>query len=303
MNFLTGEKRALEDIRTAIADCCREALERVSGSRVSSEDVHEARKALKKARAWLRLLEAGTGSRAFRDHNRALRDAARPLSQGRDAQILIETLDGLIERYHEPANDRRFGSFRSALLKDRTATQRELMHSRDGLASSRRALRGIVATLPQMGLRGQSWDVIGSSFEKVYARGVKSLRASREDLKPESLHEWRKDAKYLRHALQMLEPLWPGVVGEWGDQAHQLGEYLGDDHDLWVLRQAVKAKPKAFRAAGERDALLALIDRRRTQLEEKALLLGARLYEPKPKRLRTRLGKYWELWADTSSRG
>jgi hypothetical protein len=38
------------------------------------------------------------------------------------------------------------------------------------------------------------------------------------------------------------------------------------------------------------DALLALMDRRRGQLQQKARRLGARLYEPKPRRFRARIG-------------
>ena len=78
----------------------------------------------------------------------------------------------------------------------------------------------------------------------------------------------------------MLEPLWPGVVGEWADQAHHLADYLGDDHDLWVLREAARKKRDAFHVPADLDALVALIDRRRKQLQDKAWLLGARLYEP-----------------------
>jgi len=230
----------------AIVEKCDEALDNVSGRAVSPEDIHTARKGLKKARAWLRLLRTGTDRDAYREQNHALRDAARPLSEGRDAQVLIETLHELLERYHEPARDRRFGRFERALRKDR--------------------------------------------------RGRKSLRTVHDDPSPESLHEWRKDTKNLWHQLQMLEPLWPGVIEEWADQAHQLADYLGDDHDLWVLREASKAKSGEFADAADLDALLALIDRRRSQLQDKARLLGARLYEPKPRRLRARIGKYWRLW-------
>ena len=99
----------------------------------------------------------------------------------------------------------------------------------------------------------------------------------------------------------MLEPLWPGVVGEWADQAHQLADYLGDDHDLWVLREAARKKSNDFPVPADLDVLRALIDRRRTQLQDKAWLLGARLYEPKPQRLHARLGKYWRLWNEARS--
>ena len=77
-------------------------------------------------------------------------------------------------------------------------------------ASSRRLLRGSVTALARLRIQGKDWDVIGASFKEVYARGIDSLRAARADGGPECLHEWRKDAKYLWHDLQVLEPLWPG---------------------------------------------------------------------------------------------
>lgn len=63
-----------------------------------------------------------------------------------------------------------------------------------------------------------------------------------------------------------------------------------------MLRETSKAKSDDFADPADLDALLALIDRRREQLQAKARLLGARLYEPKPRRLRARIEKYWRLW-------
>lgn len=96
----------------------------------------------------------------------------------------------------------------------------------------------------------------------------------------------------------MLEPVWPDVIGEWADQAHLLADYLGDDHDLWVLHEAARAQSDSFAARAHLDALLALMDGRRKQLQDKAWLLGVRLYAPKPKRLRERFGKYWQICND-----
>jgi CHAD domain-containing protein len=296
MSHLSSNKRAIAGVQKAIVGKCDEALDRLSGRAVSPEDVHIARKALKKARAWLRLLRTGTGQGAFREQNHALRDAARPLSEGRDAQVLIETLHKLLQRYHEPARDRRFGRFERTLHRDRRATQHRLASTRTGITSTRRLLRRSKGALARLRVKGQDWEVIGAGFQKVYTRGHKNLRAAWNGATPETLHEWRKDAKNLWHELQMLEPLWPGVIEEWADQAHQLADYLGDDHDLWVLRETSKAKSDDFADPADLDALLALIDRRRGQLQAKARLLGARLYEPKPRRLRARIGKYWRLW-------
>ena len=174
MSDLLSTKRAAHGIRTAIVSKCDEALKSLSGRTVSAEDIHSARKALKKARAWLRLLRTGTSPRKFREHNHLLRDAARPLSEGRDAEILIETLHKLLKRYHEPAQDRRFGRFERALQKDRRAIQHRLVSSRTGVAASRRILRRSKTALTGLPIKGKDWSVIGTSFKKVYARGRKN---------------------------------------------------------------------------------------------------------------------------------
>ena len=176
--LLSLKKRAVHEIRTAIVSQCDEARKRLSGRTVAPEDLHSARKALKKARAWLRLVRIGTSPRAFREHNHSLRDAARPLSEGRDAQILIETLHKLLKRHREPARDRRFGRFERALQKDRRDIQRRLMSSRMGIAASRRLLRRSRTALTRMPIRGRDWNVIGASFKRVYGRGRKTLRAA-----------------------------------------------------------------------------------------------------------------------------
>ncbi|HEY5757696.1 MAG TPA: hypothetical protein VIU34_17835, partial [Steroidobacter sp.] len=88
---------------------------------------------------------------------------------------------------------------------------------------------------------------------------------------------------------------WPGPLGELADQAHQLADYLGDDHDLAVLRSKVTAQVEAFEGQ-DYEALIAVLDRRRKQLQDKAFKLGARIFEEKPRRFVRRIGQYWQLW-------
>src|SRR5947208_439602 len=61
--------------------------------------VHDARKRFKKVRAVLRLVRAELGERAYQRENKCFRDAGRPLTEVRDAKILIETLDKLTEHF------------------------------------------------------------------------------------------------------------------------------------------------------------------------------------------------------------
>jgi CHAD domain-containing protein len=115
------------------------------------------------------------------------------------------------------------------------------------------------------------WDCIEQGLHSTYRRARHALRRGRKDRATEELHEWRKQTKYLWHQLQLLTPLAPGPIGELADEFHQLADYLGDEHDLAVLRE---------RASGK---LTELIDRRREELQDKAFALGERLYADKSK--------------------
>jgi hypothetical protein len=72
---------------------------------------------------------------------------------------------------------------------------------------------------------------------------------------------------------------------------HTLADYLGDHHDLSVLRTKVADMADVFPDAASRSALLALIDRYRTRLQDKAFVLGRRLYEKRPGATATRFGQ------------
>lgn len=44
---------------------------------------------------------------------------------------------------------------------------------------------------------------------------------------------------YLRCQVKMFSLLWPAPLNVLEYELHQLTDYLGDDHDLFVLRQAI----------------------------------------------------------------
>jgi CHAD domain-containing protein len=112
----------------------------------------------------------------------------------------------------------------------------------------------------------------------------------------ENLHEWRKQAKYLWHDLQVLEPVWPGVMKELAEQAHDLTQLLGDDHDLAVLHETVATNREKAGTEDVIEALFALIDRRRAELQREAFMLGKRLYLAKPGAFTDQIKGYWKVW-------
>ena len=275
MTQLSPCKSATKRIRKQMKKRIEAALEILGKQRVSVTDVHEARKSLKKARASLRLLRPALRTSDFSQENAQLRDAARPLGVARDAQVLPETLR-LVARYA--------GTPTSALhvkLKPDTAhiAPRDLAHSRQLLREARSRLR-------DLDFETDNWDAIGPALRQVYKQGRRALADARTQTTAEAFHEWRKQAKYLRYALETLEPLWPPLIQRMADEAHELTNCLGNDHDLNVLRQET----------GNAQPLAKLITQLQQELRHEALALGAKLYDAKPGVFTHRFADYWKEW-------
>ena len=94
-------------------------------------------------------------------------------------------------------------------------------------------------------LDADGWDCITTGLRATYRRARRALRHARTDRATEDLHEWRKQTKYLWHQLQILTPLATGAIGELADEFHHLADYLGDEHDLAVLRERAGSVERA----------------------------------------------------------
>ena len=270
-------------------------MEALQNGSSSDEALHDARKELKRARATLRLLRDAIGDRAYRRENEALRDAARPLSAIRDSKVLLDTLNGLVERFHASDDLPPTGELRRMLRRQRAAMRRTALEGPMPFSESCAALRDVLHRADRWHTGSGGWKVLGAGLKRIYGKARKALAAAEADRTAEKLHEWRKQTKYLWHQLQLLEPLWPGMIGELADQAHRLADYLGDDHDLSVLRDKVIEAGNGI-GKSERRALIRLIDIQRTELRDKAMVLGRRLFEETPADFAARFGQYWREW-------
>jgi CHAD domain-containing protein len=294
---LRRSESGTQGVRRILRERIAKALEALDSTKLSDEAVHSARKELKKTRATLRLLRDALGDAVYRRENAALRDAARPLSEVRDAKVLLDTLDMIVERYGASASALQLAGLRRALRWEYVATRRRILQRPAALQPQRDALRRIYERSARWPVGHHGWSVVGAGLKRVYREGRKVFATSRADPSPETLHEWRKQVKYLWHQLQVLKPLRSGAIGKRADEAHKLADYLGDHHDLSVLRTKVTHRgDDVFRDVEWRGALLTLIDRYRARLQDKAFVLGRRLYEKKPRVLAARFRQYWRDW-------
>jgi CHAD domain-containing protein len=288
---------ATKGIRRMLRKELKNALESLTVPRLTDEKIHDARKRIKKARAALRLLRDALGKAGYKRENAALRDVARPLSQLRDSKVLLDTLEKLTDRFGQKCRGLSLDGFRRALNRERQALRRQVL-------GRPAALRSQIIALRRIRSHAKNWHVgkhelIGCGLERVYSKGRHALSAAETEGTPECFHEWRKQVKYLRHQLEFLTPVWPEVLRELADQAHKLADDLGDEHDLTVLRQTTQQHQDTL--AKDFSLLRALIDRRRLELQHKALIRGRQLYEEKPRTFVMRLRGYWDNWHERAA--
>jgi CHAD domain-containing protein len=327
-SLLVGEPRGAGLRRMALGqlDLAIEMLGDDGASESPQHAVHETRKALKRLRALIRLLRERLGEQSFARENALLREAGRRLARARDAEVMVAALDDLLARQPRKLAQRRgVRKLRARLEDDRrraAAQMRADSAMRAQVLGDLRLLRGRVL---QWSLTDEQGIAIEPALERLYRQGRRRMaRAERgSGDHTRSMHRWRKRVKDLRYVAELLNRAEADergdahkrrkqgkrirrrarggkklrgeskYLGEVARRADQLGELLGEEHDLAVLAERVRAET-SDRAAGKpigrrtRRRLLRLIARRRKLLRRRALGKGERLYRRSPKRFARR---------------
>jgi len=266
--------------------------------------VHDARRRAKKLRGLIRLVRPALGD-AYAPANEAFRDAARQLSGARDADAALATFDDLVAASADRLPEGGLRSVRAGLAARAEAAGRgaEDRQARTGQAVDLfRAGRGHV---DQADLDADGWAAIGPGLERTYRAGRRGLAritdAGDGAADPQAVHEWRKRVKDAWYQVRLLRPAAPSVLGPLVGRFHDLADALGDAHDLVVIGERLQATPERFGGEGPVGAACDLAEARRTELEQRAVALGLRLYAEKPPAYRGRLSVYWRVWHEAGA--
>ncbi|MGI8594922.1 MAG: CHAD domain-containing protein [Solirubrobacteraceae bacterium] len=260
--------------------------------------VHEARKSLKKERALLRLVRGSISKRVYREENVRLREAGRRLSSLRDAQVAVQTVDGLADRYAGQLSKAAFKRVREAVGAGEPAGDGEAPMEA-AAASTAADVEQAREVLERWAGQADGWEALEPGLARAYGDGRDAFALARRDPTDEHLHEWRKRVKDLWYHQRLLRPLWSGMMES---QAHELGELsdlLGDDQDLANLGATVRSDESVSASiATDLDPILELIERRRGELLPAALVLGRRVYAERPKAYVRRHRAYARAWGE-----
>lgn len=290
------KKKNLAKQTKEIAETLLDDAQKSLRQRDKTEGVHNARKRFKQLRGLLRLIRFGIGEKIYDRENTSLRDAGRPLSEVRDADVMIESLDGLLKHFKDQVKKGSVKNIRSGLVKRRTRIRKRILQKEKASAK-------VFNLIKQIQNRNKKWPAFPDRFgilkkgiRRIYARGQMEMDAAMKDPSDENLHAWRKSVKYLRYQLEFLQEMEKTVIGDMAIQAHSLTDMLGFDHDLAVLEGLLYTELKNTGTTKERQLLSKLIGQRRTELQKQAKETGPHLYAETAKQFCKRLKDYWDAW-------
>jgi len=288
-HFKKAESPA-KGVRRVCREHIGEALGRLRKSRHPAA-VHGVRKEIKKLRAIFRLVHGEIERDDYRKAAKTLRRTADCLAAPRDARVMLKA----VEKLSGGGAARSFPKIQKALQKNcRRKTRR--FRNEDSVALAEHFLRKINRRVADLKIKAVGWTAMEPGLRKSYRRGRMALKLSRKQPLPENFHEWRKHVKSFWYHLRLLCPEWPAAVRIMSDKLEQLGELLGDDHDLVLLKQFVAEHCTG--QSREAAALNQLAESRQEKLRAAALKLGTRLYAETPAAVCARLGNYWNAWRD-----
>ena len=253
------------------------------------EAVPEVRKCFKRVRAALRLVREDLGDDLYHEENFCFRDAARPLTHVRDAEVLVETADKLTQQFPGAIEPGAFAKIQEALLGNRQEVTRRVLDEDKAFDAVKDFATRALARLPDWKIERDGWTAVESGLRGVYRAGHRALALAAEGSSVANLHEWRKQTKYLWHQLQLLDAAWTDSEKELVDRTHKLSTLLGEDHDLAVLRETLAADPLAYGGHRVLKGVFAVIDRQRKELEQQAFALGREIYKDAPKVFTSRI--------------
>ena len=156
---LKRKEKTAKGVRRVARGRVENALEQLREQPEGEEAaVHTARKDLKKLRSLLRLVRGELDRATYRNESERYRDAGRLLSDARDAEVKLQTLEELRDRF----DDLEVDDYAAALHAERE-------RSSDGaLADASRAIEQGGDAIERWELPSGSWAPVGDGFVRAY---------------------------------------------------------------------------------------------------------------------------------------
>jgi CHAD domain-containing protein len=251
------------------------ALDEIGDVKHDPEAVHDARKRVKKIRAVLHLLQSPLED-DYPALNRRLRGVAHQLSAPRDADAELEIMTAVRKHYPSLVTRTIVDGMRRGLGAKKRGTISRLHPAR-----AQDDLRRSAKTLPRRIRRAADGAAVRAGVLRGYARARKAMRQVQTTPEDLGFHARRRRVKDHWYHVRLLEGVHRSARNR-AAQLKRLETWLGDDHNLVLLRMTVLEDPSKFGDERATAVVLGCIEKYLASLRKRALTLGQRLFARKP---------------------
>ena len=289
---LQPDESVSDGIKRIIDTTVGQAITHIDSDGDRHETVHEVRKRCKEVRAALRLVRPVLPT--YKQENVHYRDAARRISEVRDAHAAIETFDEQLEPAVEARgvlDEATLAEVRAVLVdrRDTMAAEQDIEQRLTDVRAELVAGRQRVADLP---VATNGYDAVAGGLRKSYKRARNRMEDAYEDPAFERFHEWRKRIKYHRYHSRLLRRVWVGPMKSRRAELKELSDVIGYENDLAEFASAMH--DEELFAPETRETLDRVITAKRSEFHRRGRPLGERLFAEQPDRLVDRIGSYWQ---------
>lgn len=256
------------DLRAALSDEIRAAIEALDASPVRPKTVHRCRVHLKRARSLARVGHACAPGLAS-VFNESARTIMRVLAQAQELSALADAARALAKKTGKKS--------RAALhaVADHFDAARLSLPALN-LESVRAGLKDLLA-LAQVWPEASARQIYKGA-ERIARRARRARRRGRASHAALRRHEWRKREKDRLYAVTLLERAWPEERKRRRKLGEALGDLLGRERDALILIERIEAEPALAGPNEASQRALAALAGRRAKLARKADGLGERLH-------------------------
>jgi CHAD domain-containing protein len=281
---LEAEVRRIADERLAAAIAALTS----AGDRVEGQQVHDARRHVKKVRALVHLLRPALAGAKKADAR--LRMAGRLLAPLADADAIEEALIRLLRKYP------------SAIAREARADVLSRAARRCAVVRRRfrrtHVLRDAAAALRRERLAAWRWRVVQDDFDTIAPGLLKSMRKARRAMKDalghpsaETLHTWRRRVKDHWLQVRLLKARCGDVFSQDERRLEMLDGALGELHNFALLEELVAAEPGLDTRV--REQILRLLRRDERDHRATSGALAAEVYARPPREIVRRARRGW----------
>lgn len=257
--------------------------------------VHQSRKSIKRIRALLKMIRDETGYSFYYRENTFFRDLARKMSTARDFTVLLETLNHIEKKHKGKLNESEVEILRDQITSRMKAQIQPLKSSKagfSGMASEMdHALERIHTTLR---LR-DGFGSVGLGIRRIYRRARNYLSELDSEPCMETLHEYRKNCRYLQYQMELIQPIFPDLLKAYAASLDRHAETLGKVRDFQRFEVYIQNETAEVVGGSGKETILNAARQLRLRATEEAFRNADLLFAEKPRVFIERIHLYWNI--------